>query len=120
MEYEDGVWFVDEDILRHNTLPEELASLFAPPYPNNYWFVEGGKLKTNVLPEELTSIFSKPYPPGYWYVEDDILKHSRLPEEAHMGCFMNCSRLQRVEMPEALVDITGDAFLGSHPTIIRY
>lgn len=116
---EAALWYVEDGILKHDTLPQELTSLFTPPYPSNFWFVEDGILKTSQLPAELTSIFTAPYPPGYWYVEDGILKHDKLPDELHMGCFLNCGQLT-VEMPVGLVDISEETFLGTHATFIRY
>ena len=76
----DVTWYVEDDILTHDDLPELVVYGFPDPLPTVWWSVEAQELTTDILASPNDDPYRKyPYPLGTWYLDDnDNLVHSAL------------------------------------------
>lgn len=77
----DITWYIENDELTHEDLPELVTYEFTSPLPPIWWSISSSHdLTTDILAEKNEDPYqSYPYPLGIWYI-DDRLTHSALAE----------------------------------------
>lgn len=82
------------------------------------WEVEDGKLTHDELPAPIDATFSYPYPPFWWYVSNDKLTNIDLRSPVLCGAFLNCTQLNKVEIPASVKYIGEYAFYNTALTTV--
>lgn len=77
------MWYVENERLTNQYLPDPINSLMSPPNLPFWWYVDNNKLVTDFLPPACPHVMEVPYPDNWWYLVDDDfgerLTHNQLP-----------------------------------------
>ena len=84
----------------------------------NMWYVENNRLVHDELPEAVETIMSEPYPPFWWHISNGLV-HTNLPLPIETGAFYGCSVLKKVYIPESVKYIGEYAFAETALTNVR-